>query len=176
VEAVRRCRALEPDVVLMDIKMPNLDGIQATEQIVAACPGIPVLILTTFEADSQVLAALRAGASGYVLKDSDLEALISSILVVRSGERVLAGPVAERVLGMMTGDATPKDFYDGLTSREIEVLKLIASGAANKQIAYKLSISEKTVRNHISNMYEKLQLFDRSQAVLYAARKGLIQL
>jgi DNA-binding NarL/FixJ family response regulator len=77
---------------------------------------------------------------------------------------------------MMTGDATPKDFYDGLTSREIEVLKLIASGAANKQIAYKLSISEKTVRNHISNMYEKLQLFDRSQAVLYAARKGLIQL
>ena len=175
VEAVRRCRALEPDVVLMDIKMPNLDGIQATEQIVAACPGIPVLILTTFEADSQVLAALRAGASGYVLKDSDLEALISSILVVRSGERVLAGPVAERVLGMMTGDATPKDFYDGLTSREIEVLKLIASGAANKQIAYKLSISEKTVRNHISNMYEKLQLFDRSQAVLYAARKGLIQ-
>jgi len=176
VEAVRRCRDLEPDVVLMDIKMPNLDGIQATEQIVAACPGIPVLILTTFEADSQVLAALRAGASGYVLKDSDLEALISSILVVRSGERVLAGPVAERVLGMMTGDATPKDFYDGLTSREIEVLKLIASGAANKQIAYKLSISEKTVRNHISNMYEKLQLFDRSQAVLYAARKGLIQL
>jgi len=95
---------------------------------------------------------------------------------VRSGERVLAGPVAERVLGMMTGDITPKDIYDGLTSREIEVLKLIASGAANKQIAYKLSISEKTVRNHISNMYEKLQLFDRSQAVLYAARKGLIQL
>jgi DNA-binding NarL/FixJ family response regulator len=76
---------------------------------------------------------------------------------------------------MMTGDITPKDIYDGLTSREIEILKLIASGAANKQIAYKLSISEKTVRNHISNMYEKLQLFDRSQAVLYAARKGLIQ-
>jgi DNA-binding NarL/FixJ family response regulator len=175
VEAVRRCRDLEPDVVLMDIKMPNLDGIQATEQIVAACPGIPVLILTTFEADSHVRAALRAGASGYVLKDSDLEAIISSILVVRSGERVLAGPVAERVLGMMTGDITPKDIYDGLTSREIEILKLIASGAANKQIAYKLSISEKTVRNHISNMYEKLQLFDRSQAVLYAARKGLIQ-
>ena len=176
VEAVRQCRELEPDVVLMDVRMPNLDGIKATEQITASMPGVPVLILTTFEADSQVLAALRAGASGYVLKDSDLEALISSILVVRSGERVLAGPVAERVLGMMTGDATPKDFYDGLTSREIEVLKLIASGAANKQIAYKLSISEKTVRNHISNMYEKLQLFDRSQAVLYAARKGLIQL
>ena len=176
VEAVRRCRECDPDVVLMDIKMPNLDGIKATEQIVAAQPGLPVLILTTFEADSHVLAALRAGASGYVLKDSDPEAIVSSILAVRSGERVMAGPVAQRVLGMLTGDTTPKDFYDGLTAREIEILKLIAGGAANKQIAYKLSISEKTVRNHISNMYEKLQIFDRSQAVLYAARKGLVQL
>jgi DNA-binding NarL/FixJ family response regulator len=139
-------------------------------------PGVPVLILTTFEADSQVLAALRAGASGYVLKDSEPEAIISSILTVMTGERVMSGPVAQRVLGMLTGDTTPKDFYDGLTAREIEILKLIATGSANKQIAYKLSISEKTVRNHISNMYEKLQIFDRSQAVLYAARKGLVQL
>lgn len=176
VEAVRLCRQIKPDVVLMDVKMPNLDGIQATEQIAAACPGIPVLILTTFEADSQVLAALKAGARGYVLKDSEPEAIISSILAVRSGEQVMAGAVAQRVLGMITGDVTPKDFYDGLTAREIEILKLIAGGAANKQIAYKLSISEKTVRNHISNMYEKLQIFDRSQAVLYAARKGLVQL
>ncbi|MGA2283429.1 MAG: response regulator transcription factor [Candidatus Dormibacteria bacterium] len=176
VEAVRRCRETEPDVVLMDIKMPNLDGIQATEQIVAAMPGTPVLILTTLEADSHVLAALRAGASGYVLKDAEPEAIVSSILAVKSGERVMAGAVAQRVLGMLTGDTTPKDFYDGLTAREIEILKLIASGCANKQIAYKLSISEKTVRNHISNMYEKLQIFDRSQAVLYAARKGLVQL
>jgi DNA-binding NarL/FixJ family response regulator len=176
VEAVRQCRELEPDVVLMDVKMPNLDGIKATEQITASMPGVPVLILTTFEADSQVLAALRAGASGYVLKDSEPEAIISSILTVMSGERVMSGPVAQRVLGMLTGDTTPKDFYDGLTAREIEILKLIATGSANKQIAYKLSISEKTVRNHISNMYEKLQIFDRSQAVLYAARKGLVQL
>ena len=176
VEAVRQCRELEPDVVLMDVKMPNLDGIKATEQITASMPGVPVLILTTFEADSQVLAALRAGASGYVLKDSEPEAIISSILTVMTGERVMSGPVAQRVLGMLTGDTTPKDFYDGLTAREIEILKLIATGCANKQIAYKLSISEKTVRNHISNMYEKLQIFDRSQAVLYAARKGLVQL
>jgi DNA-binding NarL/FixJ family response regulator len=176
VEAVRQCRELEPDVVLMDVKMPNLDGIKATEQITASMPGVPVLILTTFEADSQVLAALRAGASGYVLKDSEPEAIISSILTVMTGERVMSGPVAQRVLGMLTGDTTPKDFYDGLTAREIEILKLIATGSANKQIAYKLSISEKTVRNHISNMYEKLQIFDRSQAVLYAARKGLVQL
>jgi DNA-binding NarL/FixJ family response regulator len=176
VEAVRCCRENEPEVVLMDIKMPNLDGIQATEQIVASNPEIPVLILTTLEADSHVLAALRAGASGYVLKDSEPEAIISSILAVRAGERVMAGAVVQRVLGMITGDTTPKDFYDGLTSREIEILTLIAGGAGNKQIAYKLSISEKTVRNHISHMYEKLQIFDRSQAVLYAARKGLIQL
>ena len=176
VEAVRRCREVAPDVVLMDVKMPNLDGIKATEQITASIPGVPVLVLTTFEADSQVLAALRAGASGYVLKDSTPEAIISSIFTVISGERVMAGPVAQRVLDMLTGDTTPKDFYDGLTAREIEILKLIAGGSANKQIAYKLSISEKTVRNHISNMYEKLQIFDRSQAVLYAARKGLVQL
>jgi DNA-binding NarL/FixJ family response regulator len=176
VEAVRRCRETEPDVVLMDIKMPNLDGIKATEQIIAAMPGTPVLILTTFEADSHVLAALRAGARGYVLKDAEPDAIISSILTVKSGEQVMAGAVAQRVLGMLTGDTSPKDFYDGLTAREIEILKLIAGGCANKQIAYKLSISEKTVRNHISNMYEKLQIFDRSQAVLYAARKGLVQL
>jgi len=176
IEAVRRCRETEPDVVLMDIKMPNLDGIKATEQIVASNPGIPVLILTTFEADTHVLAALHAGAAGYVLKDSEPEAIITSIMAVRWGERVMAGPVAQRVLGMLTGETTPKDFYDGLTAREIEILKLIAGGAGNKQIAYKLSISEKTVRNHISNMYEKLHIFDRSQAVLYAARKGLVQL
>ena len=176
VEAVRRCREIEPDVVLMDIKMPNLDGIKATEQITTTMPGIPVLILTTFEADSHVLAALRAGASGYVLKDAEPAAIVTSILSVNSGEQVMAGAVAQRVLGMLTGDTTPKDFYDGLTAREIEILKLIAGGSANKQIAYKLSISEKTVRNHISNMYEKLQIFDRSQAVLYAARKGLVQL
>ena len=176
VEAVRSCRELEPDVVLMDIKMPHLDGIQATQQIGASNPEIPVLILTTLEADSHVLAALKAGAKGYVLKDSEPEAIISSILAVHAGERVMAGAVAQRVLGMITGDTTPKDFYDGLTAREIEILTLIAGGAGNKQIAYKLSISEKTVRNHISHMYEKLQIFDRSQAVLYAARKGLIQL
>ena len=176
VEAVRRCREVEPDVVLMDIKMPNLDGIKATEQILASCPGTSVLILTGLEADSHVLAALRAGASGYVLKGAEPAAIVTSILSVNSGEQVMAGAVAQRVLGMLTGDTTPKDFYDGLTAREIEILKLIAGGSANKQIAYKLSISEKTVRNHISNMYEKLQIFDRSQAVLYAARKGLVQL
>ena len=175
-EALHLCEELEPDVVLMDIRMPNLDGIKATELIHAARPATRVLILTSLDADSHVMAALKVGASGYVLKDSSPDALVASILTVMSGERVMGGVVAERVLAMLTGETTTQEFYDGLTRREVEILKLIAAGAGNKQITQKLSISEKTVRNHISNMYEKLQIFDRSQAVLYAARKGLVQL
>jgi len=132
--------------------------------------------VTTLEADTHVLEALRAGASGYVLKDATPESIVSSLLTVKSGGRVMASAIAQRVLGMLTGDTTPKDFYDGLTAREVEILKLIAGGSANKQIAYKLAISEKTVRNHISHLYEKLHIYDRSQAVLYAVRKGLIQI
>ena len=174
-EAVRRAAELEPDVVLMDLKMPNLDGIKATEQIVARNAACRVLILTSFEADSHVIEALRAGAGGYVLKDASPESIVRSILAVHAGERVMASAVVQRVVGMLTGDATPRDYFDGLTPREVEILKLIASGSANKQIAYMLRISEKTVRNHISNVYEKLQIFDRSQAVLYAVRKGLVE-
>ena len=174
-EAVKQAAKLKPDVVLMDIKMPNVDGIEATRQIVELVPGIKVLILTTFETDSQVIQALKAGASGYVLKDSSAAAIVSSIVAVMSGEKVMASAVANRVLDMLTGTATPKEFYDGLTNREIEILKLLANGMANKQIAYRLKISEKTVRNHVSNMYEKLGIYDRSQAVLYAVKKGLVE-
>ena len=174
-DAVKQAIKAKPDVVLMDIKMPNVDGIEATRQIMEAVPGTRVLILTTFETDSQVIQALKAGASGYVLKDSSAAAIISSIVAVMSGERVMASAVANRVLEMLTGTATPKEFYDGLTNREIEILKLLANGMANKQIAYRLKISEKTVRNHVSNMYEKLGIYDRSQAVLYAVKKGLVE-
>lgn len=175
-DAVKQALALQPEIVLMDIKMPNLDGIEATRRITTENPKIKVLMLTTFEADNHVIQALKAGASGYVLKDSQPSAIVSSILAVVSGERVMASAVANRVLEMLTGATTPKEFYDGLTAREVEILKMLATGMANKQIAYKLKISDKTVRNHVSNMYEKLNIFDRSQAVLYAVRKGLVEI
>jgi DNA-binding NarL/FixJ family response regulator len=174
-EAVQMAGSLKPDVVLMDLKMPNLDGTGATREIVAKHPEVKVLILTTFDADNHVIQALKSGASGYILKNSKLESIVSSLLAIRSGERVMATAGADRVLEMLTGSATPKEFYDGLTTRELEILKLLAGGMANKQIAFQLSISEKTVRNHVSNMYEKLNVYDRTQAALYAVRKGLIE-
>ena len=174
-DAVKLAAKLKPDVVLMDIKMPGIDGVEATRQIGESNPDIKVVVLTTFDTDSQVIQALKAGARGYVLKDSTADSIVSTIVAVMSGERVMAGAVANRVLDMLTGTSTPKEFYDGLTNREIEILKLLANGMANKQIAYRLKISEKTVRNHVSNTYEKLGIYDRSQAVLYAVKKGLVE-
>ncbi len=174
-DAARQVTLLRPDVILMDIKMPNSDGVQATQRIMAENPAAKVLILTTFDTDSYVLQALKAGASGYVLKDSRVESIVSSILAVVAGERVMSSSIANMVLDLLAGASNGKEFYDGLTARELEILKLLATGIANKQIAFRLKISEKTVRNHVSNMYEKLNIADRAQAALYAVRKGLVE-
>ena len=173
-DVAEQAAKLRPDVILMDLKMPKCDGMQATQRIIEQDPSAKVLILTTFDTDGHVLQALKAGASGYVLKDSQVESIVSSILAVVAGERVMSSKVANLVLDMLSGVSTGTQFYDGLTARELEILKLLATGMANKQIAYHLKISEKTVRNHVSNMYEKLGIADRAQAALYAVRKGLV--
>ena len=173
-EAVKLTATLKPDVVLMDVRMPNMDGLEAAQRITSAHPNVRVLMLSGFGAENQVVHALNAGASGYVVKDSPLEAIVTSILAVVAGGRVLSETIADRVLNMISGGPPTKTMYDGLTQREVEILRLLATGVANKQVAFRLKISDKTVRNHISHIYEKLNIFDRSQAVLYAVRKGLV--
>jgi two-component system, NarL family, response regulator LiaR len=174
--AVQRALELQPDVVVMDIRMPGLDGVEATKLILAERPATRILILTAFETDRHVLQALQAGASAYILKDSEPDALISGILAVHAGQRIVTGAAANRVVDMLTNSGPTRAYYDNLTPREIEILTLLASGLANKQIAHRIKISDKTVRNHISNIYEKVKVVDRSQAVLYAVRKGLVEL
>jgi DNA-binding NarL/FixJ family response regulator len=174
-EAVKLIQSLQPDVVLMDVRMPNMDGLEAAQRIRATYPKVRVLMLSGFGNESQVIHALNAGASGYVVKDSPLEAIVTSILAVVAGARVLSEAIADRVLSMISGGPPSKTMYDGLTQREVEILRLLATGVANKQVAFRLKISDKTVRNHISHIYEKLNIFDRSQAVLYAVRKGLVE-
>jgi two-component system, NarL family, response regulator LiaR len=174
-KALELALELQPDVVMMDIRMPIMDGIEATKQISVQLPKTRVLILSAFETDSHVLQALQAGASGYLLKDAEPHAMISSIVAVHAGERVVGSAVANRIVDMLTGSGPTRAYYDNLTAREVEILTLLAGGLANKQIAYRIKISDKTVRNHITNIYEKLKVGDRSQAVLYAVRKGLVE-
>ena len=175
VDAVEKAAAHNPDVILMDGRMPNMDGIEAMQRITAQQPNVKVLFLSSFENEGDVLQAMRRGAGGYVLKDALPEAIITSIIAVDSGGRVLSDVVARRVVEIASGVRPEDQATDGMTAREIEVLKLMSSGLANKQIAYRLRISEKTVRNHISHIYEKIGVVDRAQAALDAVRKGLIQ-
>lgn len=175
-DAVARCRELGPDVVLMDLKMPQMDGLEATRAILEHAPCTRVLMLTAFESDADLLSALSAGASGYMLKDSEAEAVVSSILAVCQGEKVMSATVARRVLDLALPGTTHSARHADLSDRELEILLLIATGSRNAQIASHLRISDKTVRNHVSRLYRKLAVSDRTQAVLYAARNGLVQL
>lgn len=166
---------VQPDIVLMDVRLSQTDGAVAAARIIARHPQVKVLILTAVVADTDIVHALKSGTSGYLLKASEPNAIVSSILAALSGEWVMDTAVAKRVLDILTGDTTVVVPNDGLTPREREILRLLATGMANKQIAQRLQISDKTVRNHLTQIYVKLGLADRAQAVLYAVRKGLVE-
>lgn len=175
-EAVAQTNALNPDVVLMDLVMPKMDGIEATRQITAKQPGTRVLVLTSFAADDKVFPAIKAGALGYLLKDSGPDELVQAIHQVHRGEPSLEPSIARKVLTEMSGDTKKPLTTDPLTDRELEILRLIAQGCNNKEIADKLVIAEMTVRTHVSNILSKLHLASRTQAALYALKEGLASL
>jgi DNA-binding NarL/FixJ family response regulator len=177
VEAVAATRRLGPDVVLMDIRMPNLDGLQATKQIAAARSGSRVVILTTFDLDEYVYQALAAGASGFLLKNAPPEQLISAVRVVAAGDGLLAPSITRRVIEQFARLPPPggTDALEGLTDRERQVLQLVARGLSNAEIAAELFVSDATVKSHVAHLLAKLQLRDRVQAVVLAYESGLVR-
>jgi DNA-binding NarL/FixJ family response regulator len=174
-EAVRVCREHAPDVVLMDIRMPVMDGIEATRQLTG---GPKVLILTTFDLDEYVYDAIRAGASGFLLKDVTAERLFDAVRVIAAGDALLAPAVTRRLIGefatLHRPDTPPAAALAALTPRETQVLRLVAEGLSNPEIAARLTVTEETVKTHVSRMLAKLGLRDRTQAVVAAYETGLV--
>jgi DNA-binding NarL/FixJ family response regulator len=178
-QAVAACGELRPDVVLMDVRMPGTDGIEATRQITAAEAAPKVLILTTFDLDEYVFDALRAGASGFLLKDVTAERLFEAVRVVAAGEALLAPAVTRRLISEFArirppAAAAPPTALAALTPRETEVLRLVAEGLSNPEIAMRLVVTEETVKTHVSRVLGKLGLRDRTQAVVTAYESGLV--
>ena len=177
-QAVEQAKRLQPDVVLMDIRMPELDGIEATRRVVASGNGTKVLMLTTFDLNEYVYEALRAGASGFLLKDVPPEQLAAGIRIVASGEALLAPSITKRLIQEFAEVAPampePPSGMDELTARELEVFKLIARGLSNAEIAAELVVSETTVKTHVARLLMKLSLRDRVQAVVLAYESGLV--
>jgi DNA-binding NarL/FixJ family response regulator len=178
-EAVTLAAELQPDLVVMDLQMPSVSGIDATRRILDIRPHLGILVVTMFEDDYSVFAAMRAGAKGYVLKDADEEDILDAIRAVGKGEAIFSPAVARRVIDFFTGTrsaferAVPVRAFPELTDREREVLNLIVQGLSNPEIASRLYLSPKTVRNHISNIFAKLQVADRAQAIVRAREAGL---
>jgi DNA-binding NarL/FixJ family response regulator len=174
---VERARALQPNVVLMDVRMPDLDGIAATSEVVGTSPEVKVVILTTFEQDDYIFGALNAGASGFLLKRSSPEQLLAAIHTVAAGDSLLSPSVTRTVIERMAGQPAPdidsSERLEQLTPREREVLELIARGLSNAEIAASLVVEESTVKTHVKRILMKLRLRDRVQAVIFAYESGL---
>jgi len=172
-DAVAVCAAVQPDVVVMDINMPELNGIEATRRITTQSPHVAVLVLTMFDDDESVFQAIRAGARGYLLKGSDAATIVRATLAVAHGSVVFGPALAHRMIGYFSArDAGVRPFGD-LTQREREVLELLARGRSNSQIAQGLGVSPKTIRNHVSNVFAKLHVADRAEAIVRARRAGM---
>ena len=175
-EAITLAQALHPDVILMDLVMPKMDGIEATRRITASQPGVRVLVLTSFAADDKVFPAIKAGALGYLLKDTGPDDLLRAVHQVHLGQPTLEPSIARKVLSELAHPPQEPLTPDPLTERELDVLRRVAQGNSNKEIAEQLDIAEMTVRAHVSNILGKLHLASRTQAALYALRKGLASL
>ena len=177
-EAVDKASRFQPTVILMDIRMPDLDGLEATRRILAADDDARILVITTFDLDEYVYEALRAGASGFVLKDEPPEQLIAAIRTVAAGDALLSPAVTRRVIERFARlpDPAPSQALDELTGREREIFRLIANGLSNAEIGQELHISETTVKTHVTHVFQKLNVRDRVQAVVLAYQTGLVEL